>query len=63
MQGPIRSARLYQAAWLLQLAALELHHADLAVQDASCRALLQAYFLPEDAEDQDTGQENDMPDG
>lgn len=56
MQGPTHSARLYQAAWLLHLAALELHHADLAVQDTSCNAILAAYFTPENADDQETGQ-------
>lgn len=51
----MRAARLYQRARLLQLTALELHCADLAVQDASCRALLQVFFLPLDT-DEDTGQ-------
>lgn len=47
-------ARLYQRARLVQLAALELHCADLAVQDASCKHLLDALFMPFDT-DTDTG--------
>ena len=54
LQAEIRAARLYQRATLLRLAALELHCADLAVQDASCKALLQDFFLPLDT-DEDTG--------
>ncbi|KAL0044481.1 hypothetical protein WJX82_009054 [Trebouxia sp. C0006] len=50
-EASIRAARLYQRARLLQLAALELHCADLAVQDASCRALLQVFFLTLDTDD------------
>ena len=38
----------------MQLAALELHCADLAVQDASCKHLLDALFMPFDT-DNDTG--------
>lgn len=55
MQAQLRAARLYQRARLLQLAALELHCADLAVQDTSCRALLQVFFLPMET-DEDSGQ-------
>ena len=55
MQAVSRPARLYQAAWLVQLAALELHHADLAVQDKSCKLLLAAYFTAQDTGDQETG--------
>lgn len=55
IQGVTRPARLYQAAWLLQLAALELHHADLAVQDTSCKLLFAAYFTAQDADDEETG--------
>ena len=54
MQAGIRAARLCQRARLLQLAALELHCADLAVQSASCKALLEVFFLPAEADD-DTG--------
>ena len=45
---------MYQRARLVQLAALELHCADLAVQDATCKHLLEAFFLPFDTDD-DTG--------
>lgn len=45
---------MYQRARLVQLAALELHCADLAVQDATCKHLLQSFFLPIDTDD-DTG--------
>ena len=57
MQAQIKAARLYQRARLLQLAALELHSADLAVQSASCKALLEVFFLPFDIDD-DTGEEH-----
>ncbi|DBA92469.1 TPA: hypothetical protein ACH3X1_002702 [Trebouxia sp. C0004] len=50
-EAQVRAARLYQGARLLQLAALELHCADLAVQDTSCRALLQVFFLPLDTDE------------
>ena len=47
-----RVARLHQRACLVRLAALDLHCADPAVQsdDASCKHLLRAFFLPFDAE-------------
>ena len=53
------AARMYQRARLVQLAALELHCADLAVQDASCKNLLTSFFLPMDGDtDDDTGGES-----
>ena len=54
LQAGTKAARLYQRARLLQLAALELHCADLAVQSASCKSLLEVFFLPFDT-DEDTG--------
>ena len=54
IQASIRAARLCQRARLLQLAALELHCADLAVQSATCKDLLEVFFLPAETDD-DTG--------
>lgn len=51
----VKVARLHQRARLLQLAALELHCADLAVHDASCKHLLDALFMPFDT-DSDSGE-------
>lgn len=52
-----RVARLHQRACLVRLAALQLHCADVAVQSdaASCKHLLDAFFLPFDT-DSDSGE-------
>lgn len=50
-QGPARATALHQRAWLLRLAALELHAADAALpaHRAALEELLTVLLLPHDA--------------
>ena len=50
----MKGTALHQCAWLLQIAALQLHRADLALpaHQEDCRTLLQAFFgAPQNADD------------
>lgn len=46
LQAALEGAALHQCAWLLQIAALQLHRADLALpaHREDCQTLLQAFF-------------------
>lgn len=46
LQAAVKGAALHQCAWLLQIAALQLHRADLALpaHHEDCQTLLQAFF-------------------
>ncbi len=53
MQAVVNGAALHQCAWLLHIAALQLHRADMALpaHREDCQTLLQAFFgVPQDSD-------------
>ena len=53
LQAVVKGAALHQCAWLLHIAALQLHRADMALpaHREDCQTLLQAFFgVPQDSD-------------